>query len=167
MSRLFTFAAASAAILAFFAVYAMPQEGPPRGFHFSAGKVLQYSIAFANLHESVYFHSGTEDIVSQPIVEEFTCEGKAIGYYADVLNNCEIFHYCLPFPNGEFYHWSFGCPNNTMFDQANLVCNWKDLAFPCDEAPSLYEEVDFGRIGEVPESNSADNDYDLRGDDDF
>ena len=30
------------------------------------------------------------------IVDEFTCEGKRYGYYADVANDCQIFHICYP-----------------------------------------------------------------------
>ena len=58
------------------------------------------------------------------IVDEFTCEGKRYGYYADVANDCQIFHICYPvqYPDGqeEMFKWSFICPNQTVFDQVLL-----------------------------------------------
>jgi hypothetical protein len=54
-------------------------------------------------------------------VDEFSCEGKRYGYYADVANDCQIFHICYPvqYPDGqeEMFKWSFICPNQTVFDQ--------------------------------------------------
>jgi hypothetical protein len=64
------------------------------------------------------------------IVDEFSCEGKRYGYYADVANDCQIFHICYPvqYPDGqeEMFKWSFICPNQTIFDQASLVPLLKD-----------------------------------------
>ena len=55
------------------------------------------------------------------LVDEFTCEGKVYGYYADVANECQIFHICYPvtYADGveEMLKWSFICPNGTIFDQ--------------------------------------------------
>ena len=43
------------------------------------------------------------------------------GYYADVANECQLFHVCYPvlYPGGgeEMVKWSFICPNQTIFDQ--------------------------------------------------
>ena len=43
------------------------------------------------------------------------------GYYADVANDCQLFHVCYPvaYPDGqeEMIKWSFICPNGTIFDQ--------------------------------------------------
>ena len=35
-----------------------------------------------------------------------------------------------------------------MFDQEALVCNHPEDAFPCEESPSLYGQVQFGVLGE-------------------
>ena len=81
----------------------------------------------------------------------FSCEGKAYGYYADVSNNCQVFHICLPIEDDagaviETAHWSFICGNQTIFDQATLTCNHEADALSCAEAPSLYGAVEFGKI---------------------
>ena len=56
----------------------------------------------------------------------FSCVGKAYGYYADIENNCQIYHVCQYSVNekGEptIYHYSYYCPANTRFDQRKLVC---------------------------------------------
>lgn len=96
---------------------------------------------------------GSDDILSAPYDESFSCEGRDYGYYADVANNCEIFHICLPVEDNEgnvieFAKWSFVCGNGTVFDQQNLICNHREYAFPCEESESLYGITEFGVIPE-------------------
>ena len=47
------------------------------------------------------------------------------GYYADVANECQLFHVCYPvlYPDGqqEMIKWSFVCPNQTIFDQVTVT----------------------------------------------
>merc|ERR1711936_1132353 len=81
----------------------------------------------------------------------FSCEGQAYGYFADVENNCEVFHICYPLTDDtgritEYIRWSFFCGNGTVFDQEALVCNHPEDAFPCEESPSLYGDVQFGLV---------------------
>ncbi|HIE82940.1 MAG TPA: hypothetical protein EYQ00_03415, partial [Dehalococcoidia bacterium] len=83
----------------------------------------------------------------------FTCDGFDYGYYADVANNCQVFHICWPYTDQtgevvETLHWSFMCGNQTIFDQATLTCVLESNAFPCEEAESLYGSVEFGKIEE-------------------
>ena len=71
------------------------------------------------------------------------------GYYADVANDCQLFHVCYPvaYPDGqeEMIKWSFICPNGTIFDQVNIkvdlhmkisqsarlfICNFKSESSP-------------------------------------
>lgn len=94
------------------------------------------------------------------IVDVFSCDGRPYGYYADVDNECQIFHICYPvtFPDGaeEMYHWSFICPNQTIFDQSTLVCSFPLDALPCEEAPNFFEGPDsinarFGVIEDEPQ----------------
>lgn len=99
------------------------------------------------------FPDAIEDILSGPIVEAFSCEGFDYGYYADIDNNCEIFHICLPIQDNdgvviETAQWSFACGNGTVFDQQTLTCNFPTDAFPCEESASLYGAVEFGRVEE-------------------
>ncbi|XP_023332376.1 uncharacterized protein LOC111704380 [Eurytemora carolleeae] len=97
------------------------------------------------------------DSIRNNIVDEFTCEGRTYGYYADVANECQIFHICYPvqYPDGqeEMFKWSFICPNQTVFDQASLVCSFPLDALPCEEAPNFFEgpESINARFGEVIE----------------
>ena len=40
--------------------------------------------------------AGSDAVLSTPYVDSFSCEGQAYGYFADVENNCEVFHICYP-----------------------------------------------------------------------
>ena len=63
----------------------------------------------------------------------------------------QVFHICLPIEDNdgnviETAKWSFFCGNATVFDQETLTCNYPENAFPCEESPSLYGSVEFGKI---------------------
>ncbi|CAB4067643.1 unnamed protein product [Lepeophtheirus salmonis] len=97
------------------------------------------------------FPTDAELYLDAPVSTSFTCDGQPYGYYADVDNNCQIFHICLPIEDDagqiiETTQYSFICGNTTMFDQNTLTCNYPEYAFPCNEAPSLYGAVEFGKI---------------------
>ena len=51
---------------------------------------------------------------------------RVTGYYADVKNGCKTFHICVDDGSSTKLRRSFSCPNGTLFDQANKVCQWKD-----------------------------------------
>lgn len=59
--------------------------------------------------------------IRSDISDTFSCEGRIYGYYADVDNDCQIFHVCLPvtYPDGreQQFRWSFICPEETTFNQ--------------------------------------------------
>lgn len=40
--------------------------------------------------------AGSQSILSSPVRTSFSCIGRDYGYFADVENNCEIFHICVP-----------------------------------------------------------------------
>ena len=69
--------------------------------------------------------------IRENIVDEFTCDGRVYGYYADVANDCQLFHVCYPvlYPDGqqEMIKWSFICPNQTIFDQVCISVNYNPL----------------------------------------
>ena len=95
--------------------------------------------------------SSNFQVLSSAYVDSFSCEGQSYGYYADTLNNCEVFHICHPLEDLEtgevtYQRWSFFCGNGTVFDQQSLVCNHPEDAFPCQESPSLYGLTEFGKI---------------------
>ena len=63
----------------------------------------------------------------------------------------QVFHICLPIQDNdgniiETAKWSFFCGNATVFDQQTLTCNHPEDAFPCEESPSLYGDVQFGLV---------------------
>lgn len=55
------------------------------------------------------------------ITDSFSCHNKSYGYYADIENDCQIFHVCLPvtYADGKeaLFRWSFICPEETIFSQ--------------------------------------------------
>uniref|UniRef100_T1J0R8 Chitin-binding type-2 domain-containing protein n=1 Tax=Strigamia maritima TaxID=126957 RepID=T1J0R8_STRMM len=91
---------------------------------------------------------GAELIVDN-IKSTFSCEGRQYGYYADVDNNCQIFHVCVPVSHAdgaqETFIYSFFCGNQTVFDQSQLVCEYIDDAIPCGSTSDwLYLNDFFG-----------------------
>ena len=70
----------------------------------------------------------------------------------------QVFHICWPISEVETAHWSFFCGNGTIFDQANLVCNFPEAAFPCSQAESIYGDTEFGLV-EDTDYNDNNQDY--------
>merc|ERR1711894_840696 len=106
------------------------------------------------------------ETIRRNIVDDFSCEGRVYGYYADVANECQLFHVCYPvlYPGGgeEMVKWSFICPNQTIFDQAHLVCSFPLDSLPCEDAPLFFEGPNSvnSRFGEkLPASDSFDDEY--------
>jgi len=104
--------------------------------------------------QSYLFAADAESLLYTPLSLSFSCEGREYGYYADVDNNCQVFHICLPLLDEtetvvlETAHWSFICGNGTVFDQGTLTCNYEQDSVPCEEAPSLYNQVEYGKLDE-------------------
>ncbi|KFM82445.1 hypothetical protein X975_10986, partial [Stegodyphus mimosarum] len=80
------------------------------------------------------------DLLVGPIKTTFFCFND--GYYADIDNNCQIFHVChsVETEDGskETQQWSFICGNQTVFNQLTLSCADPEEAVPCPEAGSFY-----------------------------
>ncbi|XP_023210801.1 uncharacterized protein LOC111613687 [Centruroides sculpturatus] len=72
----------------------------------------------------------------------FSCDGKVYGYYADVYNDCKIYHVCHPTfsQTGSriALQYSFMCPEHTIFDQKTLICARPSVAVTCDSAEDFY-----------------------------
>ncbi|XP_011301721.1 uncharacterized protein [Fopius arisanus] len=75
--------------------------------------------------------------IRENIVDTFSCENRIYGYYADVDNDCQIFHVCMPQNRGAI-RWSFICPESTVFNQATFVCTWENDSIPCEESEQYY-----------------------------
>lgn len=85
--------------------------------------------------------------IRSDIKDNFSCDGKAYGYYADVDNDCQIFHVCLPvtYPDGkgQQFRWSFICPEDTTFNQVTfeLSANKQKLQIVHDYSIVLFQEA--------------------------
>ena len=68
----------------------------------------------------------------------FDCSGRVEGgYYADTEALCQPFHICTNDGNGGLSKYSFLCPNGTLFNQQNFICEyWFNV--DCSLAESLY-----------------------------
>merc|ERR1711913_263028 len=68
----------------------------------------------------------------------FTCEGRVEGgYCADTEAECQPFHVCSADRDGGLARNSFLCPNGTLFNQENFVCEyWFNV--DCSQAESFY-----------------------------
>lgn len=97
--------------------------------------------------------------IRENITDTFSCENRTYGYYADVDNECQVFHVCLPSqtPGGRnvTYRYSFICPAETIFNQEVLTCTRPIDSIPCEESPNFYHvNMEIGK-----ESNkTAEND---------
>lgn len=78
------------------------------------------------------------------ITDNFSCANKSYGYYADVENDCQIFHVCLPvtYADGKenTFRWSFICPEETIFSQESFTCmRREDMTIECEDSYRFYE----------------------------
>merc|ERR1719206_1353942 len=84
----------------------------------------------------------------------FTCKGRVEGgYYADTEAECQPFHVCSADRDGGLAKNSFLCPNGTIFNQENFVCEyWFNV--DCSQAESFYGLND--NIGTVEQGDGLD-----------
>jgi len=72
----------------------------------------------------------------------FSCNGLAYGYFADMKNECIIYHICQPYEDEEGHHLfrriSSFCPLGTVFDQLSLGCTNIETAIPCLDSANYY-----------------------------
>lgn len=79
------------------------------------------------------------------ITDTFSCENRGYGYYADVENECQIFHVCLPVMNADerkerTFRWSFICPEETVFSQQVFTCvRMEDMPNECKDSEQYYQ----------------------------
>ncbi|KAK4321151.1 hypothetical protein Pmani_008026 [Petrolisthes manimaculis] len=55
-----------------------------------------------------------------PHTIDFSCGDKEVGYYADVVYDCQVYHVCLE----DRQRVTFLCPNGTIFNEHILACDW-------------------------------------------
>ncbi|CAN8025064.1 unnamed protein product [Ixodes persulcatus] len=83
---------------------------------------------------------GVEFLVGS-VKTSFTCPAKN-GYFADVDNNCQIFHVCNVVSkddgSAEVQQYSFLCGNQTVFNQFSLTCALPEDAIPCRSSQDFF-----------------------------
>ena len=114
-------------------------------------------VAAASAQSGYQFSDGYLDVLGGEPAQSFSCEGRPYGYYADVANECHVFHVCLPIEDDagaiiETAQYSFFCGNQTVFSQESLTCSHPEDAYPCDQAEGYYDIVN-AEFGKIPESN--------------
>jgi len=63
----------------------------------------------------------------------FDCTDRAIGFYADMEFDCQIFHMC----DADGRRIPYICANETGFNQQYRVCDW-NYNFDCNSSPDWY-----------------------------
>ncbi|XP_045782323.1 uncharacterized protein LOC123878964 [Maniola jurtina] len=91
--------------------------------------------------------------IRENITDTFSCENRTYGYYADVDNECQLFHVCVPVQlatgRNLTFKYSFICPKETMFNQEVLVCARPRESIPCEESSSFYDlNMEIGKIAD-------------------
>ncbi|XP_076292650.1 uncharacterized protein LOC143214939 isoform X2 [Lasioglossum baleicum] len=94
-------------------------------------------------------------LIRENIVDNFSCQDRIYGYYADMENECQVFHVCMPQARGSS-RWSFICPAETVFNQATFVCTRTENSIPCEESESFYNLNE--AIGKEVEEEENDTD---------
>ena len=118
-----------------------------------AGFILAITSAYVSARFAYQLPADAELNLFAPVVNSFICDGLPYGYYADVDNNCQIFHVCMPLQDEQgtitqTAHFSFMCGNQTVFSQDSLTCTFPELAYPCGDSRAIYDSSnsDFGNI---------------------
>ncbi|XP_043468838.1 uncharacterized protein LOC122502728 [Leptopilina heterotoma] len=69
------------------------------------------------------FARETFNTMPPPVVTNFTCRGREMGFYADLEMNCRVYHNCDDHGNKFTYY----CPIDTAFRQEAMVCDHAHL----------------------------------------
>ncbi|CAG7726020.1 unnamed protein product, partial [Allacma fusca] len=75
---------------------------------------------------------------NENLFTDFQCESQKYfpGLYADPNLSCKVFHLCAKTDSG-YVRKTFRCPQETVFDQEVLRCNW-NLYVDCSGAENKY-----------------------------
>lgn len=104
----------------------------------SAIAVVLSSSLIRNKREAYVLPDGLEYIPQ--VNPSFTC--SAPGYFADVDNDCQLFHVCInqEFPDGkqELAQYTFACGNQTVFNQFSMTCAHPSESIPCASSSEFF-----------------------------
>ncbi|XP_043669331.1 uncharacterized protein LOC122629684 [Vespula pensylvanica] len=78
------------------------------------GVVLHYTVFIVLVHPEEVFNT-----TPPPLRTNFSCFGRAMGFYADVEADCKVYHTCDDHGN----KFSYRCPEETAFRQDALICD--------------------------------------------
>lgn len=89
---------------------------------------------------------GSTKILGDKIDTSFDCSGRAYGYYADVKNQCKVYHVCSPKTDEfgvRFYeHFSFVCAEGLIFDQRKITCvPGREASHQCSDSEKYFEKT--------------------------
>ncbi|XP_051163716.1 uncharacterized protein LOC127283089 isoform X2 [Leptopilina boulardi] len=76
----------------------------------------------SNCRRSI-FNTKEKNTMPPPVVTNFTCRGREMGFYADLEMNCRVYHNCDDHGNKFTYY----CPIDTAFRQEAMVCDHAHL----------------------------------------
>ncbi|XP_076323367.1 uncharacterized protein LOC143232155 [Tachypleus tridentatus] len=85
---------------------------------------------------------GASLLLRKALEKDFKCDNQNNGYYADVANDCRVFHIChtnlKSDGTSETLQWSFACGNQTVFNQRTLTCTFPEDAVLCAESNNYF-----------------------------
>lgn len=101
----------------------------------------------------------------------FKCEAE--GYFADVDNECKIYHQCNSFnskkgsPNIKYAQTTMACGENQIFDQSKFACKDESDAIPCEASSDFFylnerigdETADFLTDADIEKAQAARPEY--------
>ncbi|XP_054158803.1 U-scoloptoxin(01)-Cw1a-like [Oppia nitens] len=111
-----------------------------RGFAIILTLSQSKSLNKRSKREAWLLPDGAELLLTSQLNTGFQCSED--GYYADVDNNCQVFHVChqQTDPEGRaiMNHWTFLCGNQTIFNQLTQTCAFEEESVPCSMAPQFF-----------------------------
>ncbi|XP_067124228.1 U-scoloptoxin(01)-Er1a-like [Centruroides vittatus] len=122
--------------------------------YFVIAMIIIVAVALPRVKRRAYDLPDGAELIVESIKTTFSCEGLGRGYYADVDNECKIFHICNPITHAdgtqESEQYSFFCGNLTIFNQLSLTCNYPEDSIPCEKAKDFYYVNDNIGYEEIP-----------------
>ncbi|CAL1290727.1 unnamed protein product [Larinioides sclopetarius] len=101
---------------------------------------LTLSLAASRSKRAAYELPDGAELIVGSVKTSFVCSNE--GYYADIDNNCQIFHVCHTAVNAdgtsEMQQWSFLCGNQTVFNQFSFTCGSYEDAVPCASSGDFF-----------------------------
>ncbi|CAL1290732.1 unnamed protein product [Larinioides sclopetarius] len=101
---------------------------------------LALSLAVSRSKRAAYDLPDGAELIVGAVRTTFVCSNE--GYYADIDNNCQIFHVCHTAVHAdgtaEMQQWSFMCGNQTVFNQFSFTCSSYEDAVPCGSSGDFF-----------------------------